>query len=174
MSGEAKAEIREPQPEIPKPRAGSPKPAAESREPLAALAVALAMTLAACAAQNRIDDATRAFHGNQPAKAAQLFRGAIDAGDRSVYTLYNYGTSLLAADSLRLAAEVLERAAESQIEEVRYRALFNLGIAAGRSGDLPAAATALKRFVAEAPPRSYEAELREARRLLASVRDGRR
>ncbi|HEX7938592.1 MAG TPA: VWA domain-containing protein [Gemmatimonadaceae bacterium] len=111
-----------------------PKPRAGSREPLAATAVALALLLGACAAQNRIDSAQRAFHGGQPAKAAQLFRGAIDAGDKSVYTLYNYGTSLLAADSLRLAAEVLERATESQVEEVRYRALFNLGLARLKEG----------------------------------------
>src|SRR6185295_13412169 len=96
-----------------------------------AAAVAAASTLlflAGCAASNRSAIAAKAFHDGQPLRAAALYRAAMDAGDRTVYTLYNYGTSLLAADSLRLAAEVLERASESQIEEIRYRALFNLGL----------------------------------------------
>src|SRR5439155_1315940 len=44
-------------------------------------------------------------------------------------TLYNYGTALLATDSLTLAAEALERTAESRDPELRYRALFNFGLA---------------------------------------------
>lgn len=53
----------------------------------------------------------------------------INEGDRTAPTLYNYGTSLLAADSLTAAAEALERAAEARDAELRYRALFNLGLA---------------------------------------------
>ena len=99
-----------------------------------ATGVILMMVVSGCTGRSRIDSAASAFHGGQPAKAAQLYRGAIDDGDKTVYTLYNYGTSLLAADSLRLAAEVLERAAESPIEEIRYRALFNLGLSHLRRG----------------------------------------
>ena len=91
-----------------------------------------------CAGQNRTAAAARAFHGRQPAQAAALYRGAIDAGDRTIHTMYNYGTSLLAADSLRLAAEVLERAADTQVDEIRYRSLFNLGLSHLRRGlELP-------------------------------------
>jgi len=41
--------------------------------------------------------------------------------------LYNYGTALIAADSLAAAAEVLERAVERADPEVRYRGRFNGG-----------------------------------------------
>jgi Ca-activated chloride channel family protein len=101
-------------------------------------AVALLLFVIGCANQNRLQSAAVAFKAGQPARAAQLYRGAINEGDKTVFTLYNYGTSLLAADSLRLAAEVLERAAESQVEEIRYRALFNLGLSHLKRGlDLP-------------------------------------
>lgn len=56
--------------------------------------------------------------------------------------LYNYGTALLAADSLARASEILSRAADSlargggdaETTELRYRALFNLGLAHLRRG----------------------------------------
>src|SRR5204863_8443604 len=63
------------------------------------------------------------------ARAAAIYRQLIDKGDRTGPTLYNYGTSLVSADSLMPAAEVLERAAENKDAELRYRALFNLGLA---------------------------------------------
>jgi Ca-activated chloride channel homolog len=58
-----------------------------------------------------------------------MYRSLINEGDRTGPTLYNYGTALLAADSLTSAAEALERAAEFRDPEIRYRALFNLGLA---------------------------------------------
>ena len=61
-------------------------------------------------------------------EALLIFPGMINRGDRTQTTLYNYGTSLLAADSLQQAAEAMERAAESRDPELRYRALFNLGL----------------------------------------------
>jgi Ca-activated chloride channel family protein len=120
-------------------RRRAPKTASSKLKAPSALATAsVLLLLVSCTGANRVQSATAAFKGGQPLRAASLFRSAIDAGDRSVYTLYNYGTSLLAADSLRLAAEVLERAAESQIEEIRYRALFNLGLSHLKRGlDLP-------------------------------------
>lgn len=71
----------------------------------------------------------RAYAAKEYPRAAAIFRGMINGGDRTQATLYNYGTSLLAADSLQTAAEALERAAESRDPELRYRALFNLGLA---------------------------------------------
>lgn len=72
---------------------------------------------------------TRAYAAKDYPRAATIFRGMINRGDRRETTLYNYGTSLLAADSLTAAAEALERAVESKDHELRYRALFNLGLA---------------------------------------------
>jgi Ca-activated chloride channel family protein len=99
-------------------------------EAVRAAGVAAAMLLlTSCASQTGPAAAARAYHGNQYPRAAQLYRRMIDGGDRTAPTLYNYGTSLLAADSLRLATEALERAAETRDAEIRYRALFNLGLA---------------------------------------------
>ena len=88
----------------------------------------LLMVLAGCAGQGGGAAAAKAYHAKQYGRAAAGYRALIDKGDRTAPTLYNYGTSLLAADSLAAAAEVLERAAETRDPEIRYRALFNLGL----------------------------------------------
>jgi Flp pilus assembly protein TadD len=51
----------------------------------------------------------------------------------------------------------------------QFESLFNLGVAEGQRGNLEAARTALRRFVAEAPAVRYPRELAEARRLLAGI-----
>jgi len=88
----------------------------------------LLMVLAGCATQTAGTAAAREYHEKRYARSAVLYRRMIEQGDRTGPTLYNYGTALLAADSLATAAEVLERAAESRDAELRYRALFNLGL----------------------------------------------
>ena len=88
----------------------------------------LLVVLAGCARQGGGAAAAQAYHAKQYGRAAAGYRALIDAGDRTAPTLYNYGTSLLASDSLAAAAEVLERAAETKDPEIRYRALFNLGL----------------------------------------------
>lgn len=96
--------------------------------PIAAL---LLFFLAGCAGSGSAPAAARAYHAKQYPRAAAIYRELINKGDRTAPTLYNYGTSLLAADSLGSAAEALERAAEaagSRDPEIRYRALFNLGL----------------------------------------------
>jgi len=95
----------------------------------AAVAVAVLLVLAACAPKAGPAAAARAYRGQQYVRAAALYRAMVSDGDRSPATLYNFGTSLLAADSLRSAAEALERATEATDPELRYRALFNLGLA---------------------------------------------
>jgi Ca-activated chloride channel family protein len=85
--------------------------------------------LVGCARQTGNVAAARAYNAKQYAQAAEQYRRLIDQGDKAPKTLYNYGTSLLAGDSLAAAAEVLERTAESRDEELRYRSLFNLGLA---------------------------------------------
>ena len=99
-----------------------------------AIAAALLLLLVGCAKQTGSANAARAYHAKQYPQAAVMYRRLIDGGDRSAHTLYNYGTSLLSADSLKSAAEALERAADARDEEIRYRALFNLGLAHLRAG----------------------------------------
>jgi Ca-activated chloride channel family protein len=74
-------------------------------------------------------EAAAHYRAKRYAEAAAEYRRLIAAGDKSEETLYNLGTALLLADSLPSAAEVLERASTARSEEVRYRALFNLGLA---------------------------------------------
>ena len=99
----------------------------------APLAAALVLFLAGCNTTGPA--AARAYHAKQYPRAVAMYRDMINQGDRSAPTLYNYGTSLLAADSLTSAAEALERAADAAgaagsgaDAEIRYRALFNLGL----------------------------------------------
>ena len=99
-------------------------PAASQAAPIAAM---LLLFLAGCNSAGPA--AARAYHAKQYPRAAAMYRDMITKGDRTAPTLYNYGTSLLAADSLTSAAEALERAAETRDAEIRYRALFNLGLA---------------------------------------------
>ena len=94
----------------------------------AAAIVAIAM-LGACAQFTRNGGGVNAFRARDYTGAAREFKGAIDKGDSTGHTLYNFGTSLLNADSLPQAAEVLARLADTRDEELRYRALFNLGLA---------------------------------------------
>ena len=73
-------------------------------------------------------EAAAHFRAQRFAEAAAEYRRMIADGDKTEETLYNLGTALLNADSLASAAEVLERASRAKSEEVRYRALFNLGL----------------------------------------------
>lgn len=100
--------------------------AAQQAAPVAGLFLLL---LVGCARPPGNAAGVRAYAAKDYPRAAAIYRGMINGGDRTEPTLYNYGTSLLAADSLAAAAEALERAAESRDAELRYRALFNLGLA---------------------------------------------
>jgi Ca-activated chloride channel family protein len=74
------------------------------------------------------------FLGGQYARAAASYRSAIADGDQRPEMLYNLGTALVAADSMDKSLEPLERAALAEGEELRYRALFNLGLAHLKAG----------------------------------------
>jgi Ca-activated chloride channel family protein len=100
----------------------------------ALLVAALGLLAPRTARADDVEDGVRAYKAGQFARAAALFRRAIEGGDRSPATLYNFGTAMLAADSLAQAGEVLERASTTREPEVRYRALFNLGLAHLRRG----------------------------------------
>jgi Ca-activated chloride channel family protein len=104
----------------------------------AAIVLMLLPTLSACAgflpSSSPSDKAARAYHGQNYQQAAVWYRSAIDGGDKRPETLYNYGTALLAGDSLQGASEVLDRLSDVQDPELRYRALFNLGLAQLKAG----------------------------------------
>ncbi len=74
------------------------------------------------------------FLGRKYAAAAASFRAAVDAGDQSPRLMYNLGTALVSADSNLAAIEPLERALSDEDPEVRYRALFNIGLAHLKTG----------------------------------------
>jgi Ca-activated chloride channel homolog len=93
-------------------------------------AAAVAFTLVGgCVRVNKNPEGINAFRARDYMGAATRFRRAIEKGDTTGHTTYNYGTSLLNADSLAQASEVLARLADTRDEELRYRTLFNLGLA---------------------------------------------
>lgn len=108
------------------------------RAPLAA--AGLVMLLNGCALPgSQARRGADQFTGGQYARSAASFRSAIAEGDQRPEMLYNLGTALVAADSMDRSLEPLERAtlAEGGGEDLRYRALFNLGLAQlkiGRAG----------------------------------------
>jgi Ca-activated chloride channel family protein len=108
----------------------------DRRAPLAA--ATLVMLANGCALPGAL--ASRAadqFAGGQYARAVSSYRAAIADGDQRPEMLYNLGTALVAADSLDRSLEPLERATLAEREELRYRALFNLGLSQlklGRAG----------------------------------------
>jgi Ca-activated chloride channel family protein len=94
-----------------------------------AVAASLLLTfVAGCGGSREAVDASAAYRAKDYGRAAALFAQVIKSGDASPGALYNYGTALIAADSLPAAAEVLDRAAEKADPEVRYRARFNAGL----------------------------------------------
>lgn len=100
--------------------------------PLVALAL-LAVSGGAARAQ-ALPNPLDLFKAGQFARAAQRWKEQLAAGDKHPTTLYNFGTAMLAADSLDAAAEVLERAATVPDAALRARALYNLGLAQLKRG----------------------------------------
>ena len=63
-------------------------------------------------------------------ESAQAFRKRMSDGDQSLRNLYNLGTALLEADSTALATELFDRVVTIAPDaDLRYRALFNFGLA---------------------------------------------
>ena len=116
-------------------RRGRRAAAASAAPAAASILIAALVTLTPRPARaNDLEDAARLYRGKQYVRAAALYRAAVAKGDRSPATLYNLGTALLAADSIASAAEALERAAATPDPDLRFRALFNLGLAHLRRG----------------------------------------
>ena len=89
----------------------------------------LAFSPATARAQSLGDRALAEFRVGRTAEAVRLYRDAVGRGDRSPRTLYNFGTVLLAFDSLDAAVDALERASFGSSPELRDRAIYNLGLA---------------------------------------------
>ncbi len=104
--------------------------AATTALPRGAAAAMLALSLSsALACGGPAAEAARAYRAKQYPRAVALFREAVSPNDPRPEMIYNLGTALLAADSLAAAAEALERTTRATEPELRYRSLFNLGLA---------------------------------------------
>lgn len=95
----------------------------------AAAAILVMLSLNGCMGLSRQQQGVVAYKGGQYTRAASQFRDAITAGDKTQETLYDFGTALVAADSVQSAAEVLGPLTTSKNDELRFRSLFNLGLA---------------------------------------------
>ena len=108
------------------------------RAPAPLAAAGLVMLLNGCALPgSQARRGADQFTGGQYARSAASFRSAIAEGDQRPEMLYNLGTALVAADSMDRSLEPLERATLAEGEDLRYRSLFNLGLAhlkIGRAG----------------------------------------
>ena len=104
----------------------APRSAAQTA---AAAGLLLMVSLNGCARLTRSQQAATAYHHGQYAQAASLYRDAIAAGDKSAEALYNFGTALVAADSNASAVDALRSLTDMKKDELRFRTLFNLGLA---------------------------------------------
>ena len=115
-------------------RRGRRRRRAASAETALAASILAVMLLGACAPPRSATDGAAAYAKKDYPRAAQLLGSVVAHGDRSPGALYNYGTALLAADSASSAAQVLERAIKDADAEVKYRAVFNKGLAHLKQG----------------------------------------
>ncbi len=75
-------------------------------------------------------DGVQLFRARKFAESARAFRQRSRDGDGSLRNLFNLGTALLEADSTAAAMEMLDRVVTIAPDaDLRYRALFNLGLA---------------------------------------------
>lgn len=121
-----------------------------------AAVLVLAVFLDSCAGTQESRNAAAAYEARQFPEAVKLYRNAIAHGDQRPRTIYDYGTAYLAVDSVEEAVEAFERVTDIPDAELRYRALFNLGLAHLRRGlksatgggdDLDAALAAYKKVL---------------------------
>jgi Ca-activated chloride channel family protein len=110
-------------------RRGRRKTRLPAAQAVAAASVLFLLSLNGCLPMSRTQQAVASYKQQQYIQSASLFRDAITAGDKSPQTLYNFGTALVAGDSVKSAAEVLNRVIDDKNDDLRFRALFNLGLA---------------------------------------------
>lgn len=116
-----------------------------TRRATAAAGVLLLVSLQGCMWRN--DAAAlgeRAYRAGAYPAAIGYYRTAAVRSTRDPQAFYNLGTALVAADSDAAADEPLERAVRPEPNELRFRALFNYGLAhlkRGLAGDSTADTT---------------------------------
>lgn len=121
-------------------------------------------------------DPATLFEAGRVGEAIAAYRQLVAQGDTSAQTIYNLGTAVLGADSLRESQTLLEAVRRNSDGEVRARARFNAGLAALRQGrdpqnpegepQLAAARAAYRAFLLERPGHAdakwnYELALRK-------------
>ncbi len=74
------------------------------------------------------DEGDRLYRAGRYREAVEAYAAAIKGGDESARALYNLGTALIAAGRAEEAVAPLEKAATTTDADLRYRALFNLGL----------------------------------------------
>lgn len=95
-----------------------------------AVAVSLLVLLAPARAHAQGRDGDQLYLAGQYKEAAEAYAHAAQNGKPTPRLEFNLGTALLAAGQMDEAASALERAAnESRDLDLRYRALYNLGLA---------------------------------------------
>ncbi len=95
-----------------------------------AVASILLFTVQGCVWRNDPSaQGARAFRSGNYAAAVAQYRAAVRRDAGSAQALYNLGTALVANDSSAAAIEPLERAVRPEPTELRFRALFNFGLA---------------------------------------------
>ncbi len=107
------------------------------RAPAAAAVAAALLLLLIVPRAARADDAAdgdRLFRAGRYRDAAEAYRRAVQGSGRSPRLLYNLGTALLAAGRADDAIAALQQAADVRDPELRFRALFNLGLVYLRQG----------------------------------------
>ena len=132
-------------------RRGRRRRRAASAETAVAAGLVLSVAMAGCAPSREAMDGAAAYAAKDYPRAVSLFRQVMEKGDRTPGAMYNYGTAMLAADSLAKAAQMLERAAEKTDAETQYRARFNGGLAhllQGRAAQSDSASAELKAALA--------------------------
>ena len=113
-------------------RRGRRKHRAASAETAIAAGLFLSFFLTSCAPLRASHEAAQAYAAKDYKRAAQLYGQVVASGDKSPGAQYNFGTALLAADSVPAANELLEHAgdAASGVGDglLRYEARFNAGL----------------------------------------------
>ncbi len=107
------------------------------RAPAAAAVAATVLLMLIVPSVARADDAAdgdRLYRAGRYRDAADAYRRAVQGGDKSPRVLYNLGTALLASGRADDAITALQQASDVRDPELRFRALFNLGLVYLRRG----------------------------------------
>ncbi|MEO7921741.1 MAG: VWA domain-containing protein, partial [Thermoanaerobaculia bacterium] len=106
-----------------------------SRRTVARVAALLLLATQGCIWRNDpAAQGARAYRSKNYPAAVPLFRASANDPGADARAFYNFGTALVAADSDHAALEPLERAVRPEPNELRFRALFNYGLARLKRG----------------------------------------